>query len=147
MKEWHLISNNVKQAHDIEVRRWYGDFKGALKLSCMVSRTLVYHVTVAAYISGVVTIIIATTHFLFFWQSRIAPIKSQSIPHLELQATLLLAKSMKNIYEISIPIIPVNLLSYWSDSTIALSWIKNTSKNMNYIMIVAFQKFANFLTH
>ena len=145
MKEWHLISNNVKQAHDIEVRRWYGDFKGALKLSCMVSRTLVYHVTVAAYISGVVTII-ATTHFLFFGNLELHQL-NQSIPHLELLATLLLAKSMKNIYESLIPIIPVSVLSYWSDSTIALSWIKNNSKNMNYIMIVAFQKFANFLTH
>ena len=138
MKEWHLISNNVKQVHDIEVRRWYGDFKGALKLSCMVSRTLVYHVTVAAYISGVVTII-ATTHFLFFGNLELHQL-NQSIPHLELLATLLLAKSMKNIYESLIP-------SYWSDSTIALSWIKNNSKNMNYVMIVAFQKFANFLTH
>ena len=138
MKEWHLISNDVKQAHDIEVRRWYGDFKGALTLSCMVSRTLVYHVTVAAYISGVVTII-ATTHFLFFGNLELHQL-NQSIPHLELLATLLLAKSMKNIYESLIP-------SYWSDSTIALSWIKNNSKNMNYIMIVAFQKFANFLTH
>ena len=35
---------------------------------------------------------------------------------------------MKNIYESLIPIIPINLLCYWSDSTIALSWIKNTSK-------------------
>ena len=138
MKEWHLISNDVKQAHDIEVRRWYGDFKGALTLSCMVSRTLVYHVTVAAYISGVVTII-ATTHFLFFGNLELHQL-NQSIPHLELLATLLLAKSMKNIYESLIP-------SYWSDSTIALSWIKNNSKNMNYVMIVAFQKFANFLTH
>ena len=63
-----------------------------------------------------------------FSQSRIAPIKTQTIPRLELQATLLLAKSMKNIYESLIPIIPINLLCYWSDSTIALSWIKNTSQ-------------------
>ena len=27
-----------------------------------------------------------------------------------------------------VPIIPISLLCYWSDSTIALSWIKNTSK-------------------
>ena len=35
---------------------------------------------------------------------------------------------MKNIYESLIPLIPINLLCYWSDSTIALSWIKSTSK-------------------
>ena len=27
-----------------------------------------------------------------------------------------------------IPIIPINLLCHWSDSTIALSWIENSSK-------------------
>ena len=26
LKEWRLISNDVKQAQDIEVSRWYGDF-------------------------------------------------------------------------------------------------------------------------
>ena len=102
--------------------------KVLLKFSCMVLQMLVYQVTVAAYISGIVTIIIATTHPLFFSQSRIAPIKSQTIPHLELRAILLLAKSMKNIYKGLITIIPMNLLCYWSDSTIALSWVKNTSK-------------------
>ena len=102
--------------------------KVLLKFSCMVLQMLVYQVTVAAYISGIVTIIIATTHPLFFSQSRIAPIKSQTIPHLELRAILLLAKSMKNIYKGLITIIPINLLCYWSDSTIALSWVKNTSK-------------------
>ena len=66
--------------------------------------------------------------FLAFSQSRIAPNKTQTIPGLELQATLLLAKSMKNIYESLIPIILIDLFYYWSDSTIALSWIKNTSK-------------------
>ena len=28
LKEWRLISNDVKQAQGIEVSRWYGDFKG-----------------------------------------------------------------------------------------------------------------------
>ena len=57
------------------------------------------------------------TTSLVFSQSRIAPIKTQTISRLELQATLLLAKSIKNIYESLIPIIPINLLCYWNDST------------------------------
>ena len=32
LKEWRLISNNVKQAQDIEINRWYGDFKGAVEV-------------------------------------------------------------------------------------------------------------------
>ena len=40
--------------------------KVLLKLSYMVSQTIVYQVTVAAYISDIVTIIMATPHLLFF---------------------------------------------------------------------------------
>ena len=54
-----------------------------------------YQVTVAAYISNITTI---------------APIKTQNIPRLELQTTLSITKSMKNIHESLIPIIPINLL-------------------------------------
>ena len=32
LKEWRLISNDVKQVQDIEISRWYGDFKGAVKV-------------------------------------------------------------------------------------------------------------------
>ena len=32
LKEWRLISNDVKQAQDIEINRWYGDFKAAVKV-------------------------------------------------------------------------------------------------------------------
>ena len=54
--------------------------------------------------------------------------RTQSIPRLELQVTLLLAKSIKNIYDSLIPIILINLLCYLSDSTMALSCIESTSK-------------------
>ena len=54
-----------------------------------------YQVTVAAYISDIATI---------------APIKTQNIPRLELQTTLSITKSMKNIHESLIPIIPITLL-------------------------------------
>ena len=48
LKKWRLLSNNVKQVQDVEISHWYGDLKVLLKLSRMVSRTLVYQVTVAA---------------------------------------------------------------------------------------------------
>ena len=80
------------------------------KLSCMVSRMLVCQVTVIAYISAIVSILIVTSHLLFFSQSRIAPIKTQTIQRLDLQATLFLAKSIKNVYESVMPVTLVNLL-------------------------------------
>ena len=57
-----------------------------------------YQVTVAAYISNIATI---------------APIKTQNIPRLELQTTLSITKSMKNIHESLIPIIPINFFMLW----------------------------------
>ena len=103
MKEWRLISNDVKQVQDIEISRWYSDFKGAVKVEL--------HGFSDASVSGYGCCIYirycynnySYTTSLVFSQSRIAPIKIQSIPRLELQATLLLAKSMKNFYESLIP--------------------------------------------
>ena len=75
------------------------------------------------YISDIVKIIIATPHPLFFFsQSSIAPIKTQTIPSLELQATLLLTKSMKNIYESFIPIVPIK-------SVMLLEWYLHNVKS------------------
>ena len=114
----------------------------------MVSQTLVYRVTVAAYNIRYCCNDYSYTTSLVFSQSRTAPIKTETIPRLELQATLLLAKSVKNIYESLIPIIPINLLCYWSDSTIALSWIKNTTKNYELYVdcrISEIRKLSNLL--
>ena len=128
VKQWRLISNDVKRAQDIEISRWYGDFKGAVEaelhgfLDASVSgygcwMYIWYCYSDYSYITS-----------LGFSQSRIAPIKTQTIPSLEFQVSLLLAKSMKNIYESLIPIIPINLFCHRSDSTIALPLIKNASK-------------------
>ena len=127
LKKWHLTLNGVKQAHDTEISRWYGDFKGAVKVEL--------HGFLDASVSGYGCCIYIRYCYNNYWyiisfvflQSRISPIKTQTIPRLELKANLLLAKSMRNIYESLIPIIPMNLLWYWSDSAIALSWIKNIS--------------------
>ena len=71
---------------------------------------LVYQVTVAAYIFDMVTIIIATQHPLFFRNLESHQLKQKTIPRSELQATFLLAKSMKNIYESLIPVIPTKIV-------------------------------------
>ena len=136
LKEWRLILNDVKQAQHIEISRCYSDFKGALKVELHgFSDARVSSYGCCIYIRYCYNNYSCTIS-LVFSQSRIAPIKTQTNPRVELQATLLSAKSIKNICESLIPIIPINLLCYWSDSTIALSWIKNTSKKYElYVML------------
>ena len=31
LKEWRLLSNDIKQVQNIEISCWYGDFKGAVE--------------------------------------------------------------------------------------------------------------------
>ncbi|GFS58718.1 uncharacterized protein TNCV_4518521 [Trichonephila clavipes] len=65
---------------------------------------------------------VATTVKLVTSKSRVAPVKSVTIPRLELCAAVLLAKLMKRVetaLQMKTP--PVYL---WSDSTIVLAWIQ-----------------------
>ena len=101
----------------------------------MIFPMLVHQVTVVAYICDIVTEFILTGFPLHF----------RNVKSHKLKQTI--AKFMKNIYENLMPKIPINLLCYWSNSTIAFSGIKKTFKNMNYILIVGLQKFVNFLIH
>ncbi|XP_035225507.1 uncharacterized protein LOC118198027 [Stegodyphus dumicola] len=61
-------------------------------------------------------------------KSRVAPIKTMTIPRLELSACLLLSKLMQKVLEaLKLKIDDVKL---WSDSSIALAWIINTSPHL-----------------
>ncbi|GFV46076.1 hypothetical protein TNCV_1256341 [Trichonephila clavipes] len=64
----------------------------------------------------------ATTVKLVTSKSRVAPVKSVTMPRLELYVAVLLAKLMKRVETaLQMKTIPVYL---WSDSTIALAWIQ-----------------------
>ena len=60
-------------------------------------------------------------------KTRIAPSKAQTIPRLELMATLLLARLVTSVNKALMKTIQITRVFCWSDSQIALWWIKNDS--------------------
>ena len=69
-------------------------------------------------------------HFcsLVMSKSRLAPIKTITLPRLELNAAVIGARlSRMLIHELDLPI---ERIQYWTDSTLVLQYIKNTSNRM-----------------
>ena len=71
--------------------------------------------------AGSVTRIIAS-------KTKIAPIKTLSIPCLELLGCLLLAQLMFSFIRVLQDVMMIDEKYYWSDSEVAIAWIKGTDK-------------------
>ncbi|KAL4127332.1 hypothetical protein QTP88_011507 [Uroleucon formosanum] len=61
--------------------------------------------------------------FLIGTKTKLAPIKSLTIPRLELNAALLLARWLRRVRDILAPQLNIVGINAWSDSTIVLSWL------------------------
>ena len=97
LKEWCLILNDVKQAQDVKISRWYGNFKVDIDVqlhgfSDATPSAYDYCIHIWYYYDNY-----SHTISLVFSKSKIATVKAQTIPHLELLTTLLLANNQWTI--------------------------------------------------
>ena len=61
-------------------------------------------------------------------KTRVAPLSKQTIPRLELLAAFILARLISAVKAALECEVPIKKITCWSDSEIALCWIKNTDK-------------------
>ena len=84
LEEWRLIWNDVRQAQDIEISRWYDDFNGVVEVELYgFSDAKVLGYRCCIYIRYCYNNYSYTTSLVFL-QSRIASIKTQTIRRLKL---------------------------------------------------------------
>ncbi|XP_057312268.1 uncharacterized protein LOC130653769 [Hydractinia symbiolongicarpus] len=62
-------------------------------------------------------------------KSRIKPLTNTTIPRIELLGTLVLARLMDVLKKELLNVYNIDNIFYWTDSTIAYSWIKNDNKD------------------
>ena len=73
---------------------------------------------------GITVILVAS-------KCRLVPSKSQTIPRLELLSCLLLSKLLVSVLDVISQVVTVSSIFYWSDSMVALWWMKQVEKRWN----------------
>ena len=67
-------------------------------------------------------------------KSRVAPVKTQTIPRLELLGAVLLARLMDSVMKALSGIISIDNVFYWADSITVVCWIRNNKNWKQYVM-------------
>lgn len=74
---------------------------------------------------------------LLIAKSRVCPVKATTIPRLELCAALLASKLMTMIRQSLHEVLSFNSITFWSDSSIVLSWINSRESSDSWKTFVA----------
>ena len=130
LKDWKVILRDLKFCESVKMLRWYGDYRNSDKVEL--------HGFVDASLKGYGCCVYVRLRgkdglyhvSLVSAQSRVAPIKSQSIPRLELQAALILTKLVDKVYKDLKITLTIKSVTLYTNSTIALSWIKTTTNKL-----------------
>ncbi|XP_078051925.1 uncharacterized protein LOC144478079, partial [Augochlora pura] len=121
-RTWNSFCKDWGKLNELKIPRWihYGAYAMSVELHGFCDASL------AAY--SAVTYLKVTTMSgdvstsLLMAKSRVAPIKTQSIPVLELNGVVLLSELLMHV--LSSLAVKVERVVCWTDSTIALAWLK-----------------------
>lgn len=125
LTEWTKFIKNISSLADLKISRClflnnsiskieiHGFSDASLKAygCCLYIRTLYKDKTVSCR--------------LICAKTRVAPVQTISLPRLELNACLLLAKLLKRIVSIFGNKIKISCINLWSDSQVALGWLRS----------------------
>ena len=122
--KWIRWLHDIEQLNTINIRRAY--FPGTitqvgLHIFCDSSKQACGAV---AYLRG--TIDNKTYSTLLLAKSKVAPVKTQTTPRLELLAAVVGSKLAQYLTNVLQPAMKINQVTLWSDSKIVLSWIFST---------------------
>ncbi|XP_075163325.1 uncharacterized protein LOC142235960 [Haematobia irritans] len=122
-RDWINHRSSLKDLSSLKVPRWIGwSPNSVVELHCFCDASSVaYAAVVYARIltPGGIRVSILQA------KSKVAPVKTVSIPRLELCAAKLLALLVQNVKE-SLKNLPIETTYFWSDSSTVLSWIRKS---------------------
>lgn len=123
MTEWQTYRNNLTEACSFSIPRWintydndnYVELHGFSDASVAAYAAVVYLRTKTK--NGEIKVSLITS------RTRVAPVKQQSVPRLELMGAVLLAELTAEVAEVMK--IPKSSIHLWTDSTVVLAWLSS----------------------
>lgn len=122
MREWLIYRNNLTDTSSFKVSRWikthdnnHTELHGFADASTSAYAAVVYLRTINK--NGQIHISLITS------RTRVAPVKQQSIPRLELMGSVLAAELTAEVAEVME--IPKSNVHLWTDSTVVLAWLSS----------------------
>ena len=129
LRKWTDLITDLTQSEPITIDRQY--FLKHTEMDCY---QLFGYCDASAIAYAAVIYLVETTSLRKYSsfvvaKTRVSPLKSQTIPRLELLSALLLARLMKNVTESLASRLILTAPRCFTDSQIALYWIKGTAKD------------------